>query len=107
MRELVQLADRAEEFEQLGTRLFAISTEPREKLTDLQERLGDKVTLLSDPDGKAVEAFGMIDPGSMPKKGMARSGTFLLERDGTVRHSWIAETYRSRPTPDEILDRLR
>ena len=103
----MQLADRAEEFERLGARLFAISTDPREKLMDLQERLGDKVTLLSDPEGKAVKAFDMIDPGSIPREGLARAGTFLLERDGTVRHSWIPESYRRRPAPAEILARLR
>jgi len=102
VRELVQLAERKEAFDRLGVALYAIAAQPVGKLTSLQEKLGPKVTLLSDPDGVAVRAFGMS-----AKFGLARAGSFLLDREGRVSYRWLAENYRRRPSPDDILARAR
>ena len=103
MRELGELADRAEGFSRLGTRVYAISTRKPGDLADLQQDLGLGVTLLSDPGGVAVSAFGMLDP----RMSIARAGIFLLDRQGRVRYRWLTENYRERPDPDEILAKTR
>jgi peroxiredoxin len=102
VRELVQLADRKDDFQRLGTDVFAIAVGPVEKLYDLQERLGDGVTLLADPEGSAVKAFGMHH-----RFGLARAGTFLIDRGGRVSYRWLTGNYRKRPAPDEILAKAR
>ncbi len=102
MRELVQLAERKDEFARLGIAVYAIAAQPVEKLAPLQEKLGIAVTLLADPEGKAVRAFGVLE-----KYGLARSATFLLDREGRVSYRWLAENYRKRPAPEEILARAR
>lgn len=102
MRELVQLAERKDAFDRLGIPVYAIAVQPAEKLSSLQERLGAGVTLLADPDGLAVRAFGMLEG-----NGLARSATFLIDREGRVDRRWIAENYRKRPDPDEILAAAR
>jgi hypothetical protein len=38
---------------------------------------------------------------------VARAGVLLVDRDGVVRASWPGDSYRERPSPDEILARLR
>lgn len=63
--------------------------------------------ILSDPGAAAVDAFGMRDPRGIPVSPLARAGTFLVDRDGVVRHSWLGDSYRERTPPDEILARLR
>jgi len=103
VRELGELADRAESFARLGTRVYAISTREPEDLKGLQEDLGSGVTLLSDPGAVAVSAFGMLDP----RFGFARAGTFLLDRQGRVKYVWLTENYRRRPDPDEVLEKAR
>jgi peroxiredoxin len=73
----------------------------------LQERVGDGVTLLADPEGVAIDRFGMRDPDPVPPRPMARAGTFLIDRDGNVRRRWMPEHYHERPDPERILARLR
>ncbi|HEX5137525.1 MAG TPA: redoxin domain-containing protein [Planctomycetota bacterium] len=102
MRELVGLAGRREEFDRLGIQVYALSTQPLEKLAPLQEDLGKGVTLLSDEGGVAVSAFGMAE-----RFGLARAGSFLIDREGRVTHRWLAENYRKRPSPDDILAKAR
>lgn len=103
MRELGELADREKSFARLGTRVYGISTRTPEDLADLQEDLGTGVTLLSDPGGVAVSAFGMMDS----RMDIARSGSFLLDRQGRVKYRWLTDNYRERPAPDEILAKAR
>lgn len=102
MRELVELADRKEAFDRLGVAVYAIAQQPVEKLTSLQEDLGQGVTLLSDPEGVAIRAFGMSE-----RFGLARAGSFLLDREGRVSYRWLSENYRKRPDPEEILAKAR
>jgi peroxiredoxin len=87
--------------------VYAVSVDPPEKLSGFQEKLGDSVTLLSDPDAKAIEAWDMLDHGPFPKRTMARAGSFLIGTDGRVRFRWLPDYYRERPTPDQILATLK
>ena len=107
MRELVRLADRKESFDRLGVRLFAVAVASVEDLAGLQEKLGERVTLLADPAGTMVERFSMIDHKPMPKRRMARSGTFYIDAKGVVRRRWLPGRYHQRPDPDAILTALR
>ena len=86
---------------------MAIALQSREDLADLQEDLGDGVTLLADPTGEAIEAWGMRDLAPVPPRPMARAGTFLVDPKGVVRSHWLKRAYHERPGPDEILEQLR
>jgi len=79
----------------------------REDLADFQADLGDGITLLADPDGVAIDAFGMRDPSPVPPRPMARAGTFLIDRKGNVVSYWLPRAYHERPSPDDILAALR
>lgn len=78
-----------------------------EDLRELQEEVGPGVTILSDPLGEAVRAFGMLDERGVPRDPLARAGTFHVDRDGILRHRWVADAYRERPDPDEVVAALR
>jgi peroxiredoxin len=88
-------------------RIFALSVDPPAELKDLQEKVGETVTLLADPEGAAVETFGMRDPAPFPPGDQARSGSFLIDAKGVVRHRWLPAHYHERPAPSAILERLR
>ena len=83
--------------------MYGICSQPVEKLTALQEKLGLGVTLLSDPAGEAIRTFHMTDPKGIPDPNQARAGSFLLDRDGRVLCRWLTTNYRERPSADEIL----
>jgi peroxiredoxin len=87
-------------------RVYALSGDRPETLEELQAELGLAVTLLSDPDGEAIKAFGMQDPKGVPHANTARAATFVIDRSGRVARRWLATNYRKRPTADEILRHL-
>lgn len=101
------LADHKEEFARLGVRVFALAVDEPADLAELQERLGDAVTLLADPSGQAVAAFDMLDPDPFPDRVQARAGTFWIDRDGRLRFRWLTDSYRKRPGAEEILAKIR
>ncbi len=84
-------------------RIYGISTASAESLRDLQARLGLGVTLLSDPEGRAVSAFGMIDGGKLVSANLARAGSVLLDEGGRVIRVLLPESYVVRPRPEELL----
>lgn len=88
-------------------RLFAVAIASVEDLAGLQEELGERVTLLADPEGAMVDGFSMIDHHPLPKRRMARAGTFHIDAQGRLRHRWLPGSYRERPDPDAILAALR
>jgi len=84
-----------------------VAVEPAERLRELQGKLGDAVTLLADPEGKVCEAYGVLDPAPVPRRRMARSATFLLDRAGLVLACFFPDSYRTAPRPPDVLARLR
>lgn len=77
--------------------------DPPEKLEGFQQKLGGGVTLLADPGGTVTKAWGMLDENPVPKRGIARSGTFYVDARGILRNRWLPTHYHSRPDADEIL----
>ena len=87
--------------------MFALAIAEPDDLSALQERLGTGVTLLADPVGEAVEAFGVLDPGPFPQRRIARSASFLVDGEGRILRRWTGSSYRQRPAPDEVLNEIR
>ena len=88
-------------------KVYALSHEPVVELKMFQDELGDTVTLLSDPEGKAIEAFAMLDKAAFPKKKQARAGVFHIDRKGMIRHIWLTDNYRRRPAIEAILKAIK
>jgi len=87
--------------------VVALAVEPVERLRDLQTRLGDAVTLLSDADGKVAEAYGVLDSRPFPSRRMARSATLLIDRAGLLLRCHFPANYRTAPEASDLLDTLR
>lgn len=81
-KEACHFRDLAAEFAELGAKRIGISADgvDKQKQFDGKHELG--FPLLSDPDRKVAEAFGVKRPVKfLPNK----RSTFVLDRDGTVR----------------------
>lgn len=70
-------------------RIAAVSTDSKYTLAAWAEDRGTHFDLLSDfwPHGAVSEAYGVFDA----QRGMARRGTFLIGRDGTVVRSDLGD----------------
>ena len=90
--------------------MFAISVDPAEKSRGLISKIEKdgkgKVNfrLLSDPDGKTINAFGVYDTSYAGKgfDGIPRASVFVIDKDGKVVWARIETDYKQRPTLDEI-----
>ena len=65
-------------------------------------------TMLSDPDSRVIRDFGIlnteIEPGTIPFYGIPFPGTYLLDEDGVVTHSFFEKSYKRRENPHTILE---
>lgn len=90
---------RRAELEQAGARLAAVSVDPVETSRALVEKMKLGFPVLSDPGGRAIEAWGVTHTG----KGIAIPSVFVVAGDGTIRWRKISELVTDRPTEDEVL----
>lgn len=69
----------------------------------MRSSAGAEFDFLSDPEGRLLDILGLRHENGGPTGDIAQSASFLLDRDGRVTWFRVAETYRVRPRPDEIL----
>jgi peroxiredoxin Q/BCP len=58
-----------------------VSLDPPDRNRAFAESIGAKLPLLSDPDGRAARAYGVLAPGGSH----ARRWTFFIGADGAIR----------------------
>ncbi len=89
-REAQDFSALADEFEQAGAGVVAISRDTPAKLTRFAEKHGLTLTLASDEDGSVCEAFGVWGEKQMYGRtymGIERT-TFLFDAEGRLIREW-------------------
>ena len=96
-------------FRALGAELIAVSSSPVEEHARVAARHGLEFPLLSDPEGHAMRAFGVLHPDALPflDSPVARPAIFLVDSDGTLRDRLLTDNWRVRARPETLLERLR
>jgi peroxiredoxin len=91
--------------EELGAEIIAISPDSPSESADLRQRLGLTFTILSDPELKVTDRFGLRHRGGRASTGqdMPFPTTFIVDPGGVVRGKIENETYRDRPSPKDVL----
>ncbi|SFC67228.1 peroxiredoxin [Streptomyces aidingensis] len=104
--ELCALRDELPRFVNAGTQLLAVSSDAPFALRVFADQEGLEYPLLSDfwPHGEVSRAYGVFHEG----KGCALRGTFVIDRQGTVRWSVVNGMPDARDVKDyaAALDRL-
>ena len=102
------MQSRISEFRQTGAEVVAICVDSIEKNAGVVTRLNLDFPILSDPDLKATDAFGLRHKDGYPPNGtdIARPGIFIIDRDGVVRWRKLAENWRIRVRPETVLEHL-
>ena len=95
------------EFEKRDVQILAISIDNTEDSAELAEALALSYPLLSDPDAKTIEAYGLVheDPG-LGLERISRPATLLLDGDGRVVYRFVPDNWRVRIRPETLLERL-
>ena len=93
-----------------NVKLYAISVDPPEVSKKFAEKIASdgngKVSfpLLSDPDHKMIDAYGLRDPAYKGQDvyGIPHPAVYIINKEGKVSWAKIESNYRKRPTNDEI-----
>ena len=101
-----------------NVKLFAISVDPPDVSKTFAEKIASdgkgaiNFPLLSDPDHKIIDAYGLRDPAYNGQKveGIPHPAVYVIDKQGKVAWARIESDYKQRPTNEEIraaLDRLK
>ncbi len=81
-REGIRFNELIEEFEKLGVVVLGASTDPVESNRKFAEKYGFRFKLLSDPEGKIAEAYGVLQ--RRGERVSAKRTTFIIDGNGIV-----------------------
>jgi len=84
-------------------RVLAIAVDPVETNAQLRQDAGLELSILSDPDLKTVDAYGLRHPGGHEGRDIALSASVLVDANGMVRWSHVTPNFRVRPLPSDVL----
>jgi len=81
-REAIRFNELLDEFEKLGAVVVGVSTDSVERNRRFAEKHGLRFRLLSDPEGRVAELYGVLKKGT--KRPSAQRVTFIIGPDGRV-----------------------
>jgi peroxiredoxin len=92
-----------EEFTARGATLYGVSCDSVYSQRAFRESLGVSIAQLSDfePKGETCRAFGVLHPGGFPQRGLV-----IVDPDGVVQWSYLAESPGELPGANLIFDGL-
>ena len=72
------------------------------------QAMGLSFPVLSDPEGKAIRAYGVHHPGALPvgPDHVARPAELILDERRIVRKRLVTENWRIRERPERLLAEL-
>jgi peroxiredoxin len=86
----------------------AISVDTPGVSRDWCRKIGYTYPLLSDPDAKAIGAYGILHKGEgVNGQDIARPAEFLVDREGVVRWRYLTEDLKVRARPEQMLAAAR
>mgnify|MGYP000376604172 FL=1 len=103
--EMIAFQERAAAFGDAGATLFGISADSPFSLGAFREEHGIEFDLVSDMAGDAIRAYGLeMDIADLGLYGIANRAVFVIDDDGEVAFSWVADDPTNEPDYDAVLD---
>lgn len=89
--------------------VLAVCVDSVEENARVVEKIKLDFPILSDPELKAIDVFGVRHGDAMTAEGthdIARPAVFILDRGGVVRWRDLTDNWRIRVRPETILEQL-
>jgi len=103
--EMIAFQEHADAFDDAGATLFGISADSPFSLGAFRAEHGIEFDLVSDMGGDAIRAYGLeMDIPDLGLYGIANRAVFVLDADGEVTYSWIADEPTDEPEYETVLD---
>lgn len=105
--EMIAFQDRLDEFEAAGATLLGISADSPFTLGRFREEHGIEFDLISDMGEVGIDAYGVgIDIADLGLHGIANRAVFVIDDEGTIAYSWVADDPTNEPDYDAIVDAI-
>jgi peroxiredoxin len=101
-RQLSGFAANYDKYKAAGAEVIAISVDPPEKNLKLSEQLKLPFPVLADLGHKVIDEYDILDKGGV----ISRAAVFILDKQGIVRWSQVADDYKVRPLDDALIQEL-
>jgi peroxiredoxin len=106
--EMVALQEHLEDFESAGATLFGVSADSAFSQGAFADEYDLGFDLVSDMDGDAISAYDLsLDIPDLGLYGAANRAVYVLDDEGTVTYSWVAEDPTNEPDYEELLEAVR
>lgn len=109
MRQLVDLQQRAAQFEKLGFPVVTVSVDTVALVKKFADSQHITYTMLADPAGDINKRLGIRDesyPVGSKAFGVPQPGIFVLDRDLKIVGKYFVQGFRERPDLDVIIQHL-
>lgn len=95
-----------DELRERGAAVAGVVVDPVETNAELAGDAGIEFPILSDPDMRLIDAYGLRHKAAHDGMDIALSASILVDGDAVVRWASVSENVRIRPTPDEVLAKI-
>ena len=103
--EMVALQEHLGDFEAAGATILGVSADSAFSQNAFRDEHDLGFSLVSDMDRDAIEDYGVrIDNEDLGLMGVANRSVFVLDDDGEVTHSWVADDPTNEPDYEELLE---
>lgn len=100
--------------ERKGVEVLAVSSDPKEKLKEMADRIQAKSSgavwfkLLSDPDHEVIDRYGLRNEAAAAKgRFIPHPTTYVIGKDGNVAWHFTEVDHKIRPSNEDIRAALR
>lgn len=105
-KELCTFRDSMAKLNAANAQVYGISVDTSFSLAEFKKQQNLNFPLLSDFNKEVIQAYGVFNPDMIGLKGIAKRSTFVIDKDGVVRHAEILEDARNEPNYDKVFETL-
>lgn len=103
--EMVAVQDRLEGFEDAGATVLGVSADSPFSLGAFGDEYGLEFDLVSDMQREAIAAYDVeIEIPDLGLHGVANRAVYVVDGDGTVVYTWIADDPTNEPPYESVLE---
>ena len=106
-KELCTFRDSMAKLNNAKAQVYGISVDTFFTLAAFKKDQNLNFPLLSDFNKEVIQAYGVFNPDMIGLKGIAKRSTFVIDKDGIVRHAEILEDARNEPNYDKVFETLK
>ena len=105
-KELCTFRDAMAKLNSAKAQVYGISVDTFFTLAAFKKDQNLNFPLLSDFNKDVIQAYGAFNPDMIGLKGIAKRATFVIDKDGVVRHAEVLDDARNEPNYDKVFETL-